>query len=209
MNPNAAVLSTSLHETEKALPPSEHPLGRSWVLWYADRSLRDTESQEAVPWEKSLVQISDINTVEKYWSTANHIKRPSALVFGAKYCLFKKGIAPAWEDPTNRLGGQWIVVLHDHEDMASLNAVWESLTLSLIGEYFYDPLEGVYPDVVDAVCGVVLTRKRHGTRLALWVSGAAGPDVVGAIGEQVRNILSPVPVSMEYVSHKEKLEAMQ
>ena len=34
-------------------------------------------------------QVSDFDTVEDFWSTYNHIKRPGTLEFGGNYHVFK------------------------------------------------------------------------------------------------------------------------
>ena len=41
------------------------------------------------------------------FSLYNNITTPSCLIPGADLCLFKKGIAPKWEDEKCKKGGKW------------------------------------------------------------------------------------------------------
>lgn len=45
-----------------------------------------------------------METVEDFWSLADHIKPPSELMAGVDYSFFKNGIRPMWEDPQNVKG---------------------------------------------------------------------------------------------------------
>lgn len=49
-------------------------------------------------------RIHTVETVEDFWSLADHIKPPSELMAGVDYSFFKNGIRPMWEDPQNVKG---------------------------------------------------------------------------------------------------------
>ena len=197
--PNSKLMSQNLTKT-----PLLHPLEHAWVVWYGDRSSRLLGEKEN--WEKSLIQISEIDTVESFWSVVSHIKRPSALAFGAEYSLFRKGIKPSWEDPKNKEGGQWIITLNEQDDLIKLNAAWENLILSLIGEYFFDSLEFTCEGIENWIVGAVLTRRRHHTRLALWISRSEPQAFVQAVGQAVRSIVL-AQISLKFVTHRSMIES--
>ena len=48
------------------------------------------------------------------------------------YHVFKQGIKPTWEDPSNARGGAWIVRLR--KGLAA--RFWEELLLAMVGEQF-------------------------------------------------------------------------
>ena len=47
----------------------------------------------------------------------NNIYKVEEIMPNTDYMMFKKGIRPEWEDPSNRDGGKWVVTLPIEEDM--------------------------------------------------------------------------------------------
>lgn len=57
-------------------------------------------------------------------SLYNNTKTPGQLQPSATYYLFKTGIEPKWEDPTNAHGGCWTASLNRGANKAQLDAWW-------------------------------------------------------------------------------------
>ncbi|KAJ9439740.1 hypothetical protein DIPPA_70092a, partial [Diplonema papillatum] len=106
----------------------QHPLEQKWTIWYDLRKMQ-VEGQN---WEDNLQKVADFDTVEDFWSTYNHIKRPNALTYGANYHVFKDGIKPMWEDPANKKGGRFVMVISHFKEDSRLNDIWEHLLLAMI-----------------------------------------------------------------------------
>lgn len=75
----------------------KHPLNSKWTLWYY-------LPEKNADWEKCQHKIHTVETVEDFWSLADHIKPPSDLMPGVDYSFFKNDIRPMWEDPQNVKG---------------------------------------------------------------------------------------------------------
>lgn len=62
-------------------------------------------------YDKALRQVGSFETVEGFWRIYNHLLRPNDLPKLTDHHLFKDGIKPMWEDPANKMGGQWLIRL--------------------------------------------------------------------------------------------------
>eukprot|EP01061_Rhynchopus_euleeides_P015839 TRINITY_DN2693_c0_g1_i1.p1 TRINITY_DN2693_c0_g1~~TRINITY_DN2693_c0_g1_i1.p1 ORF type:complete len:184 (+),score=42.87 TRINITY_DN2693_c0_g1_i1:126-677(+) len=142
---------------------STHPLEHQWTIWYdSKKTIVDDKN-----WEKNLQKVSDFDTVEDFWCTYNHIKRPNALEFGANYHVFKSGIKPMWEDAENKEGGRFVIIVPTKENMDTLNEIWERLLLSIIGESLEDKVTPL-ADGRSHVTGAVLGRRKAQTKISVW-----------------------------------------
>lgn len=63
----------------------KHPLEDMWTLWYL-------ENDRTKHWKDMLNEITQIDSVETFWSLYYTIKTPSELKIGCDYSVFKKGI---------------------------------------------------------------------------------------------------------------------
>ena len=93
---------------------------------------------------------------------------------GADYCLFKEGVAPAWEDERCKYGGRWIAKI-DKLKARTLDSIWDNLVLSVIGET-------MSPHFGPLICGIVVSTRSKASKISLWVSYAA-EEVILTIGK--------------------------
>eukprot|EP00993_Chasmostoma_nieuportense_P004155 NODE_4840_length_733_cov_57.519802_g4678_i0.p1 GENE.NODE_4840_length_733_cov_57.519802_g4678_i0~~NODE_4840_length_733_cov_57.519802_g4678_i0.p1 ORF type:complete len:211 (-),score=74.51 NODE_4840_length_733_cov_57.519802_g4678_i0:99-686(-) len=176
----------------------KHPLEHQWTIWYDSRRLHQQGNQ--ADWFANLQKVAEFGTVEDFWSTYNHIKRPTDLEFGANYHLFKAGVKPMWEDELNRKGGKWVMTFQAREDQNRLDDMWELLVLSMIGEYLEEGTNG------DQICGAVLSRRKNGPRISVWTSDRENQTALKAIGTRLRSILKVSDkTTLEYQSHADSL----
>eukprot|EP00546_Thalassionema_frauenfeldii_P009661 CAMPEP_0178914284 /NCGR_PEP_ID=MMETSP0786-20121207/11339_1 /TAXON_ID=186022 /ORGANISM="Thalassionema frauenfeldii, Strain CCMP 1798" /LENGTH=235 /DNA_ID=CAMNT_0020587173 /DNA_START=190 /DNA_END=897 /DNA_ORIENTATION=+ len=147
-------------------------------------------------YENSIKHISTADTVEEFWSTYNYLVRPNDLPTTTDYHLFRSGIKPTWEDPSNVKGGKWIVRLK--KGLAS--RYWEESMLALIGCQFTGVPEG-------EICGVVVSIRYSEDILGIWNKTAHDRELTERIREAIKKILQlPPHAHMEYKPHQTSLQ---
>lgn len=86
---------------EKTGDFAQHALQDTW-LWWSNKVKREQA------WESLLVRIHVFRTVEEFWSLYEELRHPVDLTSGCELSVFKRGVAPKWEDPQNASGGRWV-----------------------------------------------------------------------------------------------------
>ncbi|XP_066252529.1 androgen-dependent TFPI-regulating protein-like isoform X2 [Euwallacea similis] len=87
-------------------PQGEHRLQHAYCLWF---SKRPSQVQDSQNYSQALRLIGQVGTVEQWWALYSHIIRLSDIPAHRDLQLFKKGIKPMWEDPSNKKGGKWVL----------------------------------------------------------------------------------------------------
>ena len=80
--------------------------------------------------------VKTIGSMEAFWSLFHASPAPSTRVPSFTYYFFRKTINPSWEDPRNKRGGRFAVVVWDRDkpgvsDKAAVDDVWQ-LTMALL-----------------------------------------------------------------------------
>uniref|UniRef100_A0A2H1WC62 eIF-4F 25 kDa subunit n=1 Tax=Spodoptera frugiperda TaxID=7108 RepID=A0A2H1WC62_SPOFR len=158
----------------------KHPLQDEWSFWLL---LGDKQN-----WEDNLVELSNFNTVEDYWCLYHHMKVPSELRLGQDYMIFKKGIQPMWEDPQNKKGGRWLIML-DRLTNAQMDAIWADTVLILIGATLM---------CTDDISGVVVN-VRDKNKISVWMK-TNDPESVLEVGRKLRKQFK-IPYKFNYYKH--------
>jgi len=182
-------------------PPKEHALNSKWTVWFEHRNSRhygaeapDTRgalSQQQ--WEDCLQKVGHFNTLESFWSIYSHLKRPSALLAGSSYLVFRNDIPPTWENYPH--GGHWILAMKKSVEKDSrLDRLWEQLLFALIGEEFEDP----------HVVGVVVKARVKEDVLCIWLSNKASKF---RIGEKLQQVLHLGPSTV--IEYKNNMSSIK
>nr|AMA65232.1 eIF4E-3 [Amphidinium carterae] len=158
----------------------KHELQHHWCLWVHQRP----GTQKDGAWGDTQRMVHEFGTVEDFWCMFHYSYPPSKLEH-VDYSLFKKGVTPAWEDPAFKGGGRWVIKL-EKVKAQSLDDLWLSLCLALIGEAFID-IGGTL------VCGAIVSVRSRASKIALWLSQAKDEKKVMAIGREYRNVLASTP----------------
>merc|ERR1719389_174439 len=137
--------------------------------------------------------VHEFGTAEDFWCMS-HFTFPPSKLENVDYSLFKHGITPAWEDPAFQNGGRWVVKL-EKVKAQSLDDLWLSLSLALIGEEFLD-------SGGELVCGAIVSVRSRASKIALWLSAAKDEKKVNAIGREYRNVLASTP-GLQDIASKE------
>ncbi|CCI42027.1 unnamed protein product [Albugo candida] len=168
---------------------TDAPIQNMYTFWYMKRNT----ANKAESYEKSIKELGDFKTVQGFWCIYNHLVRPNDLPNTMDYHLFKTGIKPMWEDPSNRRGGKWMVRMR--KGIAS--RYWEDLILAIIGEQF---------DVGNEICGAVISIRYNEDILSLWNRNADNNEACYRIRDTMRRVLNlPQFVALEYKRHDASL----
>ena len=108
--------------------------------------------------ESSITAIVNVQTVEHFWGAFHALAKPTSLPLRADVHFFLTKVQPTWEEPSNALGGRWLIEYKRGEEDA-LNAAWTMTLLALIGEQFTDSEE---------MMGVVLSIRKGKNKLQVW-----------------------------------------
>mmetsp|Transcript_8559 Transcript_8559/g.15063 ORF Transcript_8559/g.15063 Transcript_8559/m.15063 type:complete len:220 (-) Transcript_8559:568-1227(-) len=172
----------------------DQPLHSAWVLWFMQRPPSGPgRAVGAEDYEKSIKPIGKFETVEGFWQIYNHIKRPAQISGATEFHLFRAGVKPIWEDPTNQHGGKLTVRI-----VKGLSSrLWECVLLALIGEQF---------DAGDDITGAVISLRPNEDVIAVWNKSADNHAALSRIRDNLRVILNlPGFVRSEYKRHEKRM----
>ena len=155
--------SSDLH-TQSDLSPrddsTEHYLKNTWNIFY-----RPPTTSRDKDYEKSIIKVASVGTIEGFWTIYSHLKRPSQLPTVSDYHIFKDGIRPVWEDDANKKGGKWIIRLKK----GVADRYWEDLLLAIVGDQFME--------ASDEVSGAVLSVRSGEDVLSVWTANDGGRNI--------------------------------
>jgi len=171
------------------------PLGGPWTYWWCQggpeaKELKEGEDkhvqQRPKPYEERLRQLLSFSAVEHFWGMYNALKRPSQFPMGHDLAVMRRNIRPMWEDPENNRGGRWVLYIPpSRPDMdsdtynAAVDRLWLDTVLMLIGEIL-DPDSRL-------VNGAVLSLRRQGHRLSVWLARSPGRDKIVELGHRIKD----------------------
>lgn len=181
------------------MPETHSPLNAEWTYWFDRRVTNKSpsyRSNDKDAYEGNLKIVGEFNDVETFWCYQNNMRKSSDLPDGSNYHLFKQGIKPMWEDPSNDNGGKWTVQLSGKEK-SNLNIYWENLTLALIGEYVDDH---------DDVCGAVMSKRKKSDKISVWNRSFDKKENVMELGYRIKKhitdgVTKNPSFSMTYTPH--------
>ena len=163
------------------------PLASAWVVHEQRRATGQNLS--AAQW-MALQQIAcEFSTVEEFWTSFEHLPPPSTVFYDGKsskrvgvppdartiesFSIFRAGVLPEWDDPSNKTGGEWYArrSLRPNE----LDACWRNLVLALVGRTLEAEAGDDGGD--DVITGARVVDKSNGRgqpmyRLELWLSSS-------------------------------------
>jgi len=157
-------------------PNIKHPLTAGWTLWY-DAPVPPTSR---AAWGSNIKEVFAFDTVEDFWRMYNNVALPSQLQQGCTYNLFKTGIAPKWEDPSNANGGRWTVVV-PRTTKGMMDKLWLWLVLACIGQSIEEDL--------DYICGAVANRRKGGDKISIWVKDGENDEINMRLGNAMKRAL--------------------
>ncbi|KAJ3038342.1 hypothetical protein HDV00_000763 [Rhizophlyctis rosea] len=154
---------------------AKHPLENRWTMWFDNPGKKTNQAN----WAQNLKNLITFDSVEDFWGIYNNVQKASQLAAGSNYHLFKEGVRPEWEDPTNAKGGKWVLPIPKPKK-GELDQLWLYTLLACVGEAFPDQ---------DEVCGAVVSIRKQQDRISLWTRSALDEDKQRRTGEQWKRSL--------------------
>eukprot|EP01105_Mastigella_eilhardi_P024567 TRINITY_DN643_c2_g2_i3.p1 TRINITY_DN643_c2_g2~~TRINITY_DN643_c2_g2_i3.p1 ORF type:complete len:1081 (-),score=322.65 TRINITY_DN643_c2_g2_i3:39-3260(-) len=169
----------------------EASLEHEWVIWY-DRG--GVKGQTQAQYESSIKEIGSFGTVEEFWRYWNNVFEGRRFPDGSNVRVFKNGIRPTWEDPSNVSGGKWVV--HCHKQVTA--NITTAAVLAVIGEQLPNSHE---------ICGLVASFRSGIDSVSVWNS-KFDRAIVSCTSEKLTQLLSrDSGISIKYQVHKEALDS--
>ncbi|KAG0016464.1 Eukaryotic translation initiation factor 4E type 3 [Podila clonocystis] len=166
------------------------PLKNDWVFWH-DKFVANATPAE---YTENLKEISDVSTVQTFWSVYNNITGPERLSLRCSLHFIHKGVKPLWEDPKNEHGGAW----NFRTAKADTAFVWRELLMALIGEQFEDTIAKE-----DQIFGLSVSARWNSDIFQIWNMNSALKEN-STVMEKVAEILKGVDIqSPFYKAHKD------
>lgn len=165
-----------------------HPLEHIWTLWYL-------EIDRTKHWKDMLNEITQIDSVETFWSLYYTIKSPSELKIGCDYSMFKKGVKPMWEDEANQKGGRWLITVNKNSKGA-LDRLWLDILLMMVGEAFENSHE---------ICGAVINIRGKNNKISVWTANGTNELAVLEIGHKLKMLLHLQSHNLQYQLHADAM----
>ncbi|AFN83505.1 eukaryotic translation initiation factor 4E [Encephalitozoon romaleae SJ-2008] len=160
-------------------------LASQWVLWQ-----NNNDESNAKSWGDDLVAVGEVSTIPEFLYLCDEISNAGI----GKLCtmnLFKKGVKPMWEDEANIDGGR---IIMDVPVVGRDN----------IGELWKKTMAFCISNVVDNVCGCVLSEKQSFYKLAIWFGKDYNQDT---IKEMWQETLESGSLSVYSFLHKKSLDS--
>nr|AMA65229.1 eIF4E-1c [Amphidinium carterae] len=121
------------------------PLRHTWVVW---QQLMASSGSKSITYSESTRQLATCDTVESFWSTWAQLPQPSELLTNRMVLssgdgigfhivdavmLFREGVTPQWEDPTNADGGHLQFQFKASIGGGRIDEYWNNVVLAVIG----------------------------------------------------------------------------
>ena len=152
-------------------------LYRNWSLWYL---IPDRFTMKNSDWTDFLHKVCDFSTIDQFWEVLNSYEKASSLPKGCRYYVFKRGVKPLWEDPSNS-GGFELSIEHQisHSKKQKINDRWEDILMALIGE--------ILPHS-ELINGVEFTIRAETFRIKLWIA-PCNKEIIPEISSEFSRIV--------------------
>ncbi|KAF2077506.1 hypothetical protein CYY_001205 [Polysphondylium violaceum] len=179
---------TTKQECTQEKSDKEEPayLEHEWVFYYDDSV---PKGQTCDDYQSHIKNLGSFNSIQGFWGYWNNIVDPCLFPDGGNLRLFKKGIAPAWEDPANSSGGKWTFSCYkDQSQQIALKTI-----LSLIGEQLDHSID---------ICGFVLSVRSTRHIISVWNKSGDNQEIIDQTSEQLSNFIYGKP--FKYYQHKQQ-----
>ena len=149
------------------------PLGASlkfqhkWNVWY-HHSLND--------WSvNGYKKIFTIETIKDFWDFHNNINCIGG-INNLHFFLMKDNVTPIWEDPVNRNGGSWSLLV----PLDDAYKIWELLAVKIVGENLTNQLTGISINQKNNVSIIKIWNMDKNQKDVTWL-----PDSIKKLGTPI------------------------
>ena len=146
------------------------PLAHCWCFYFDDgnfhsrASSSSSSSSTSADFLRHLVCLGSFKSIQKFWSYFNSVDQNIHRIcrhgrFNLR--LFKEGVEPMWDAPSQQRGGRWVLKYTPSSDLTKTREIWFELLMAVVGEQL---------PMAHTVSGCVLACKPHRNEVQLWVS---------------------------------------
>ena len=128
------------------------PLTSTLTYWYLESKV-----ESEIDWKDNLKKLVTVRPKKDLWEMHNYLELCSNLEVGCAYFVFKQGVLPDWSTEENAHGGRWVSW---ESDRKKLNDKWHKL----LAMFTTEPSR--------LINGIVVTKKKWKSTLAVWVKDA-------------------------------------
>jgi len=165
-------------------------LNAKWTMWYDNPRFSDPKKD----WKDNLTNCGSFDTIEDFWRIFNNLRPSSKLPVNSNYHVFREGVVPMWEDPSNKDGGKFVLTIPKKDSKnGRCDEWWLYTVLAIIGETL--DMDG------DEVCGAVVSIRKNQDRVALWLS-SSDKDRCSKVGARWKKCLEMYRTPLRYQEHK-------
>ena len=177
-------------EDADALLEENGKLNAKWTMWFDNPKFSDPKKD----WKDNLAKCGSFDTIEAFWRIYNNLKPSSMLSVNSNYHVFREGVIPMWEDPSNKDGGKFVLTIPKKDSKMGRGDEWWLYTvLAIIGETL--DMDG------DEVCGAVVSIRKNQDRVALWLR-SCDKERCSKIGARWKKCLEMYRTPLKYQEHK-------
>ncbi|KAL0216016.1 hypothetical protein P9112_008200 [Eukaryota sp. TZLM1-RC] len=164
--------SVEQHISPSPQEVEEHPLHRSWTLYFtAAEASKDKSS-----FENTMRNLITFSTAEKFVSILKALPKTSDYKSGSSLQVFEADVKPTWEDPNNANGGRYKYSLPSFRGNESeINQFVDNILMFLVGEQF--------GELGDLITGIYILVKRGSPRVDIWLRSCDDVEAIKQIAE--------------------------
>mmetsp|Transcript_41939 Transcript_41939/g.120374 ORF Transcript_41939/g.120374 Transcript_41939/m.120374 type:complete len:270 (-) Transcript_41939:72-881(-) len=174
------------------------PLRYTWTIW---EQIAQNPADKAKDYSDATHRVATFSTVKGFWKYWNHLPQPSELLDGKKFVreadgsrsivdalmVFREGIKPEWEDPTNATGGHFQFQLPASLGGGPIDEKWNNIILGMVGGSI-EPAEMITG--VRLVDKLVLKSRNPAVRLEVWFSNMEDTEKVDLLEKSLTKCMT-------------------
>jgi len=182
--------SDEIHPSETSRLPA--PLDYSWTFWYDIQPSRGLDKEH---YEEQLHQAASFHTIPDFWKGWNQVLQVSPTL-ESNVRIFKSGVKPLWEDPSNVNGGKWVAITPKTKNQQRTIQAWLSLLITiLVGELGFE----------DDITGMGLSVRNWGNMFTIWNTDCTKKEEIEEVTRKFAEMLGTSNV--KYHPHQKILKS--
>ncbi|KAK4518585.1 uncharacterized protein ATC70_008804 [Mucor velutinosus] len=182
-NPTRFQYTKSYLQQRGMLNDGSLPLIKPCVFYFSDtagsRVTTQSKQPEYISTVKPVFECGSVWEFAARWRTFKEKcnKKPSQLTANQNIFCFIHGIQPMWEDPVNKDGGRFFVIVYDNQLLGEL---FEWILCAFVGGNFAE----------DGVVGVTVSKRFRGDRIEFWFDKSADESKVPEFKNKLYDLLA-------------------
>ncbi|KAI8149486.1 hypothetical protein BJV82DRAFT_662786 [Fennellomyces sp. T-0311] len=170
-NPTRYEFVKEYMKTHSIPKTSSMPLPNTCTFYFSETLATKHQKTPTANYMSTVRPMFDCQTVwdfSSWWRRYKQVcSRPSQMQHNQNLYCFLKGVAPMWEDVTNKNGGRLTLC----PARADLDDLFDWVLASFVGGKLSE----------DGMVGVVLSKRSRGDRIELWLDGSASMGTMSTL----------------------------